>query len=163
MPIAIRPATERDTPVVLDLIRQLAEYERLAHVVTATEERIRRTLFGPHPAAEAILAETESECAGFAVFFGTYSTHLAQPGLYLEDLYVKPHLRGQAIGKALLRRVAEIAVERGCGRLEWCALDWNEPAIRFYTNLGAEPLSAWTKYRLTREALQALACSASTV
>lgn len=151
--IEIRSAATEDVAVVLELIRQFAEYERLGHAVSATEERLRETLFGPHPPAEALLAHYGPECAGFAVFFATYSTFLAQPGLYLEDLYVRPHLRGKGIGSALFQRVARIAVERGCGRLEWGVLDWNEPSVRFYKNLGAEPLADWTKYRLSREAL----------
>jgi GNAT superfamily N-acetyltransferase len=157
VPTFIRSAAEPDVPVILDFIRQLAEYERLSHQVTATEDRIRQTLFGPRPAAEVLLADMDSECAGFAVFFGNYSTYLAQPGLYLEDLYVKPHWRGQGVGLALLRRVAEIAVERGCGRVEWSALDWNESSIRFYKNLGAEELSDLTRYRLTGQTLEKLA------
>jgi len=155
--IQIRSATESDIPVLLDMIRQLAEYEKLAHLVTATEGRLRQTLFGSQPAAEVLLADYQRECAGFAAFFATYSTFLAQPGLYLEDLYVKPHLRGQGVGSALMRRLAGIAVERGCRRLEWGVLDWNEPSIRFYRNLGAEPLRDWTKYRLSGVALEKLA------
>ena len=150
-----------DVPLILDLIRQLAEYERHAHLVVATEERLRETLFGARPAAEVLLAEYDGEsgpeCAGFAVFFPNYSTYLAQPGTYLEDLYVRPHLRGRGAGLALLQHVARLAVERGCGRLEWGVLDWNEPSIRFYRGLGAEPLEDWTKYRLTGPALEKLA------
>src|SRR5580692_12077686 len=125
--IRIVPATERDLPVILDMIRALAEYEKLAHLVTATEEQLRETLFGVKPAAEVLLAHGERECAGFAVFFATYSTFLAQPGLYLEDLYVKPHLRGKGIGSALLKHLARIAAAREYGRLEWAVLDWNQP------------------------------------
>lgn len=157
--LRIVPATEPDLPVILDLIRALAEYEKLAPVVTATQERLRETLFGSKPAAEVLLAHWDRECAGFAVFFATYSTFLAQPGIYLEDLYVKPHLRGKGIGLALLKHLAGIATGRGCGRLEWGVLDWNQPAIRFYTKLGAVPLDDWTKYRLTGEALRSLALS----
>ena len=157
MSTIIRSATELDVPVILDLIRQLAEYEQLAHLVAATEEPLRETLFGAKPAAEVLLADCEGECAGFAVFFTTYSTFLAQPGIYLEDLYVKPHGRGKGVGSALLQRLAGIAVERGCGRVEWEVLDWNEPSIQFYKNLGAEPLQEWTKYRLTGKALHKLA------
>ena len=157
MSVTIRPATQFDVPVVFDLIRQLAEYERLSHLFTATEDLLRETLFGAKPAAEVLLAEWEGECAGFAAFFATYSTFRAQPGMYLEDLYVKPHVRGKGVGSALLQRVAGLAVERGCGRLEWGVLDWNEPAIRFYTNPGAQPLGEWTKYRLTGGALERLA------
>ena len=157
--LQIVPATELDVPVVLELILALAEYEKLAHHVTATEGRVRETLFGSRPAAEVVLAHWDGECAGFAVFFATYSTFLAQPGLYLEDLYVKPHLRGKGIGLALLKHLAGIATERGCGRLEWGVLNWNEPSIQFYRKLGAVPMDEWTKYRLTGEALEGLARS----
>jgi GNAT superfamily N-acetyltransferase len=155
--IQITEATESDVPVILDLIRQLAEYERLSDKVTATEVQIRKTLFGTHPAAEVLLAATGGETVGFAVFFTNYSTFLAKPGLYLEDLFVKPHARGKGIGKALLARLAELAVQRDCGRVEWSVLDWNEPSIRFYESLGAVPLKEWTTFRLTGEALQKLA------
>ena len=157
--LRIVPATEQDLPVILELIQALAEYEKLSHLVTATREQLRETLFGAKPTAEVLLAHWDRECAGFAVFFATYSTFLARPGLYLEDLYVKPHLRGKGIGLALLKRLAGIATERGCGRLEWEVLDWNEPAIGFYKKLGAEPLEEWTRYRLTGEALASLAVS----
>lgn len=155
--VHIRSATKEDVPVILDLIRRLAEYEKLADAVDATEERLRATLFSAKPPAEVLLADCEQECAGFAVFFTTYSTFLAQPGLYLEDLYVKPHARGKGVGSGLLRRLARIALERGCGRVEWEVLDWNEPSIQFYKSLGAEPLQDWTKYRLTGKALEGLA------
>jgi GNAT superfamily N-acetyltransferase len=157
--IRIVPAAEQDLPVILDLIYALAEYEKLAEGVTATEERLRETLFGSKPAAEVLLAHWDRECAGFAVFFPTYSTFLAQAGLYLEDLYVKPHLRGKGIGLALLRSLARIATERDCGRLEWGVLKWNEPAIQFYRKLGAVPLDEWTQYRLAGEALESAARS----
>lgn len=147
--------------MILDLIRALAAYEKLAHMVTATEKRLRQTLFGVKPAAEVLLAHYENECAGFAVFFASYSTFLAQAGLYLEDLYVKPHLRGQGIGLALLKHMASLANERGCGRMEWGVFDWNQPGIRFYQKLGAVPMDQWTKYRLTAEALEKLACQAN--
>jgi len=152
----IRPATESDVPVILDFIRQLAEYEQRAHVVTATEDRLRQTLFGVKAAAEVLLADCDGECAGFAVFFPTYSTFLAQPGIYLEDIYVKPHVRGKGVGSALLQRVAEIALERGCGRIDWQVLSWNEPAIQYYKNLGAEPVTGTSKFRLDGNALQRL-------
>jgi GNAT superfamily N-acetyltransferase len=155
--IRIVPAGEADIPVILEMIRELAEYEKLAHVVTATEQQLRKTLFGERPAAEVLLAYRDLECAGFAVFFPNYSTFLAQPGIYLEDLYVKPHARGQGIGFALLTHLAKIAAGRGCGRLEWEVLDWNEPSIQFYKKLGAVPMEEWTKYRLTGEALEKLA------
>lgn len=152
----IRPATEQDVPIILDLIKQLAEYERLADRVVATEQRLRETLFGERPAAEVLLASLEGETVGFAVFFTNYSTFLAKPGLYLEDLFVKPHARGKGIGKALLARLAKIAVERDCGRVDWSVLNWNEPSLRFYEALGAVPLSHWTTYRLAGESLTKL-------
>jgi GNAT superfamily N-acetyltransferase len=155
--IRIVGATEGDLPVILEMIRALAEYEKLTHLVTATEERLRETLFGSKPAAEVRLAYWEQECAGFAVFFATYSTFLAQPGLYLEDLYVKPHLRGKGIGLALLKHLARIAAAREYGRLEWAVLNWNEPSIRFYKKLGAVPMDEWTKYRVAGSALETLA------
>ncbi len=157
--LRIVPATELDLPVILDLIQALADYEKLAHEVTATQERLGETLFGIKPAAEVLLAHWDGECAGFAVFFATYSTFLAQPGLYLEDLYVKPHLRGKGIGLALLKHLAKLATERDCGRVEWGVLNWNQPSIEFYQKLGALPMDEWTKYRLTGEALKSLALS----
>ena len=153
----IVPAREQDVAVILEMIRALAEHEKLSDHVIATEEKIRSTLFGESPAAEVLLAWRGHECLGFAVFFRSYSTFLAQPGIYLEDLYVKPHARGSGIGFALLCRIAAIARDRGCGRIEWGVLNWNEPSIRFYKALGAVPMDEWTKYRLTGEALQALA------
>ncbi len=153
----IVPATEADLPVILELIQALAEYEKLTHILTATEDRLRQTLFTTPPAAEVVLAHYGPECAGFAVFFPTYSTFLAQSGLYLEDLYVKPHLRGRGIGSALLKHVAGLAMERGCGRIEWGVLNWNQPSIDFYRKLGALPMDEWTKYRLTGPALANLA------
>lgn len=155
--LRIVPATERDVPVILELIKGLAEYERLSHVVEADEDRLRRTLFGDRPAAEVWLAfvgdKAGQECAGFALFFTNYSTFLAKPGLYLEDVFVKPHLRRKGIGMALLKKLAEIARERDYGRMEWSVLDWNEPAINFYKKLGAVPLDDWSMFRLTGEAL----------
>ncbi len=153
----IVPATPADVPAIFEMIRGLAEYEKLSHVVTATEERIHGTLFGPKPAAEVLLAEWNAEWAGFALFFPNYSTFLGQPGLYLEDLFVKPHARGKGLGIALLKELAKIAVARGYGRVEWAVLDWNEPSIGFYKKLGATPLEEWTTYRLTGEALWSLA------
>jgi GNAT superfamily N-acetyltransferase len=153
----IVPATAAEAPVVLEMIKGLAEYEKLSHVVVATEESIRDTLFGPKPAAEVLLAESDGEWVGFALFFSTYSTFLAQPGLYLEDLYVKPHARGKGFGKALLAELARTAVARGCGRVEWAVLDWNAPSIGFYQKLGARPMDEWTTYRLTGSALLRLA------
>ena len=155
--IEIVPATERDVPVILDLIRQFAEYERLSHVVTATEEQLRATLFGKRPFAETLLASYGGECVGFALYFTNYSTFLAKPGLYLEDLFVKPNARGKGVGRALLQRLAQIAVERGYGRMEWSVLDWNQPAIEFYKKLGAVPHDEWTIFRLTGDSLTRLA------
>lgn len=154
--VQIRPAVESDTPAILQLILGLAEYEKLSHEVVATEDRLRHTLFGAQPGAEVLLAHADSECAGFALFFPNYSTFLGQPGIYLEDLFVKPHWRGQGIGFALLQRLASLALERGCGRIDWQVLDWNQPSIDFYRKLGACPLDNWTTYRLTGEALQQL-------
>ena len=153
----IAAATEADIPVILEMIRGLAEYERLSHAVTATEDLLRRTLFGAGPAAEVLLAYSDAECVGFALFFQNYSTFLAKPGIYLEDLFVKPHARGKGTGLALLRAIAGLAAERGCGRVEWSVLDWNEPSIAFYKKLGAIPLDEWTMFRLTGEALEKLA------
>jgi GNAT superfamily N-acetyltransferase len=156
-PVHIRPAVPADAPLIVSLIRGLAEYERLAHECVATEERVRESLFGPRPDAEVVIAEVDGRAAGFALFFHNYSTFLARRGLYLEDLFVVPEFRGQGVGRALLRHLARLAVERGCGRFEWWVLDWNEPAIRFYRSLGAVPMDEWTVYRLTGDALQRLA------
>jgi GNAT superfamily N-acetyltransferase len=139
------------------MIKALAEYEKLAHAVTATEQTVRDTLFGPHPAAEVVIATADGEPAGFALFFHNYSTFLAQRGLYLEDLFVKPAYRGHGVGKALLAHLAGIAIDRHCGRFEWSVLDWNEPAIGFYKKLGAVPLDDWTIFRVTGAALRRLA------
>jgi GNAT superfamily N-acetyltransferase len=153
----LRSATEHDVPLIVRFIRELAEYERLAHECVATEESVRETLFGARPYAEVIVAEEGGEPAGFALFFHNYSTFLARPGIYLEDLYVRPEMRGRGVGKALLIRLAQIAEERNCGRLEWAVLNWNEDAIRFYRSLGAAPQDEWTVYRVTGEALRNLA------
>jgi GNAT superfamily N-acetyltransferase len=155
--IRVVPATEADVPVILAMIRGLAEYEKLAHVVIATGERLRETLFGARPAAEVLLANLDGKCVGFALFFSTYSTFLAQPGAYLEDLYVVPEARGRGAGIALLIELARIAVTRGYGRVEWSVLNWNEPSIQFYKKLGAIAMDEWTSYRLTGEALRLLA------
>lgn len=160
--IRILAATEADVPVIFQLIRGLADYEHLADRVTATEEKLRESLFGARPAADVLLAYAGPHCAGFALFFPNYSTFLAQPGIYLEDLYVRPEWRGKGIGRALLVRVARIARERGCGRLEWEVLDWNEPSIGFYKSLGAVPMDEWTKYRVIGEALEKLASGVRT-
>ena len=156
MPPQIRPAAPGDIPVILGFIRGLATYEKLLHTVEATEEKLAATLFpsGDHPAAaECVLAHLDERPAGFALFFGTYSTFLAKPGLYLEDLYVEPDLRGRGIGRALLLHVAKLACSRGCGRLEWTVIDWNEPAIRFYESIGAVKMPDWRICRLTGDAL----------
>jgi GNAT superfamily N-acetyltransferase len=154
---AIRFAERSDAPAILSFIRQLAEYERLSDVVTATEELIVENLFGPRATAEVLLGLLDGSPVAFAVFFHNFSTFLAKRGLYLEDLFVSPEMRGHGFGKAMLIRLAEIAIERDCGRLEWAVLDWNEPAIRFYNNVGAVPLDDWTTFRVTGEALQKLA------
>ena len=157
MPLALRPATVADVALVLAFIRDLAEYERLAHEVVATEPLLRETLFGERPGAEVVIAELDGEPVGFALFFHNFSTFLGRPGLYLEDLFVRPAARGHGVGRALLARLAAIAVARGCGRFEWAVLDWNEPAIGFYRRLGAVPLDDWTVQRVTGEALHRLA------
>ncbi|MEP6716391.1 MAG: GNAT family N-acetyltransferase [Terriglobia bacterium] len=149
----IEAALERDIEVILEMIRGLAEYERLSGHVTATPQLLRENLFGPKAFAEVLLTYNESECIGFALFFPNFSTFLGRPGLFLEDLYVKPEWRGKGAGTALLREVAQIACARGCGRVEWDVLDWNEPSIGFYKKLGAAPMDDWTRYRLTGEAL----------
>lgn len=151
--VRIVAATERDVPQILELIRGLAEYERLSHMVEADEERLRRTLFGERPVAEVLLAYESSECLAFAVFFTNYSTFLAKPGLYLEDLFVKPHARRRGIGLKILKRLAAIARERGYGRMEWSVLNWNQPAINFYKKIGAVPMHDWTLFRLAGKAL----------
>lgn len=155
--LQLRPATRDDVPLILRFIRGLAEYERLAHECVATEERLRATLFGARPAAEVQLAFLDGEPAGFALFFHNYSTFLAQPGIYLEDLFVEPRFRGRGVGRALLSRLASLAVERDCGRLEWSVLDWNTDAIGFYEKLGARGMTDWTVHRLTGDALTTLA------
>ena len=152
----IRDATPDDTHTIAVLIRGLAEYERLAHEVVLDEDDLREHLFGSRRYAEVILAEDGGVTVGFALFFHNYSTFLAKPGIYLEDLFVLPEHRGGGHGRALLARLAQIAVERGCGRLEWSVLDWNEPSIAFYRSLGATPMDAWTTYRLTGDALRTL-------
>jgi len=154
MPPLIRPATPADLPLILGFIRGLAEYEKLLHEVEATEDKLRATLFGPQPAAECVLAFADGQApAGFAIFFTNYSTFLAKPGIYLEDLFVRPEFRSRGIGKALLLHLARLANQRGCGRLEWAVLDWNQPAIDFYESLGAERKKDWTICRLTGAAL----------
>src|SRR5205085_9230875 len=156
----IRPATVVDVPVILELIRALATYERAPNEVTATEEGLRDVLFGAKPAAEVLLAFENETAVGFAVFFHNFSTWLGLPGIYLEDLFVKPEHRGKGYGRALLIDLAKIARGRGCGRLEWAVLDWNDPAIEFYRKLGAKPMDEWTVFRLTRDGIAKLADAA---
>lgn len=154
--LAIRRGTRRDLPVILDLIRGLAEYERLAHQVEATPARLRRHGFGRRPYFETLICRRGRDAVGFALYFFTYSTFLARPSLYLEDLFVLPEERGRGAGKALLRALAKIAVARGCGRMEWTVLDWNTPSIRFYKALGAKLRKEWVLTRLTGPALRRL-------
>ena len=148
MPTEIRPARPDDAETIVELIRMLATYERLEHEAKATAEQIRRHLFGDRPVAEALLIESEGEPVGFALYFHTFSTFRGQPGLYLEDLFVKPEHRGTGLGKAILRHLAGLALDRGCGRVEWAVLDWNAPAIGFYRSLGARPMEDWSVFRI---------------
>lgn len=157
MTIRIRTGELVDVPVIAELIRSLARYEKLEHEVVMTEEKLTDSLFGDRRYAETLIAEEDGDPIGFALFFHNYSTFLAQPGIYLEDLFVVPEKRGGGVGRALLERLAQLAVERGCGRLEWAVLDWNVDAIRFYERLGAKPNAEWTVYRLTDKSLHALA------
>ena len=157
MPLNIRIASESDLPLILQFIKDLAEYERLAHEVVATEDILRTTLFGQPRVAEVLIGEADGKPAGFALFFHNFSTFLGRPGIYLEDLFVKPDFRGRGYGKALLSRLAQIAHERKCGRLEWAVLNWNTPAIDFYKSLGAVPMDQWTVYRVTGKTLDELA------
>lgn len=152
----IRPATADDVPLVLSFVRQLAEYEKLSHMVAATEASLREALFGERPEAEVLLAFAAGEPVGFAVYFHNFSTFLGRKGVWLEDIFVKPERRGHGYGKALLLEVARIAHQRGCGRFEWAALDWNTPAWDFYRALGATPLEDWTMFRVTGAALDKL-------
>jgi GNAT superfamily N-acetyltransferase len=149
----IRPATPADVPVIAKLIRDLAEYEKLSHAVDFDEAKLLDHLFGPRPYAEVILAEEAGVVVGFALFFHNYSTFRGKPGIYLEDLFVRPECRGQGHGKALLAALAKLAIERGCARMEWSVLNWNAPSIAFYESLGAVPMNEWTVYRLTDDAL----------
>jgi GNAT superfamily N-acetyltransferase len=153
----IKPAVAEDVPLIFSFIKKLAAYEKLAHEVAATEEGLRETLFGARPYAEVVLGYYQAEPVGFALFFHNFSTFLGRPGIYLEDLYVDEEHRGKGFGKALLVYLAKLAVERGCGRLEWWVLDWNEPSINFYKSIGAVPKDEWTVFRVTGEALTNLA------
>ena len=158
--VTIRPARPDDAEVLVNLVRELAVYEKLEQYARATPEDFRRHLFGPHPLAEAALAEVAGQPVGFALWYATFSTFRGRPGLYLEDLFVRPEFRGRGIGKALLATIARLAVERGCGKLEWSVLNWNEPAIGFYRALDARPLDEWMVYRLDGEPLRRLAATA---
>jgi GNAT superfamily N-acetyltransferase len=151
--IRIEPAQPNDVPMICSLILELAEFERLQDQFVATEDRLRESLFGARPYAEVLVARLGDEAVGFALFFHNYSTFRAQPGIYLEDLYVRPAFRGRGYGKSLLSHIAQLAVERGCGRFEWSVLDWNQRAIDFYKKLGAVPLNDWTMFRVTDQAL----------
>ena len=153
----IEAATIEDVPLILSFIKELAEFERLSHLVVATEEGLSDSLFGSRPKAEVVICYAGDAPVGFALFFHNYSTFLGQSGIYLEDLYVRPETRGRGAGRLLLAHLARLAVERGCGRLEWAVLDWNEQATRFYKNLGAVPMDEWTTFRLTGESLSDLA------
>jgi GNAT superfamily N-acetyltransferase len=156
-PFSIRPAAPGDCATLVALIRELAIYERLEDQAKATPDDLHRSLFGPRPYAEAMLAEVEGEPAGFALFFHNFSTFRGQPGIYLEDLFVRPSHRGRGIGRAFLSQLARLALERGCGRLEWAVLDWNDPAIQFYRSIDAQPMDDWTIFRLADGPLARLA------
>jgi GNAT superfamily N-acetyltransferase len=156
-PCSIRPATPADVPDILRLIRELSVYEKLEHLVVGTEDMLRESLFGERPACEALVASRGSRAVGFALFYTTFSTFLCRPGIHLEDLFVEPGHRGAGIGKALLRRLAAMAAERGCGRLEWHVLDWNEPSIRFYESLDATLMKEWILVRMVAPEFRALA------
>jgi len=153
----LRPAAPADLPAIVGLIRELAEYEKLAHLVVVTPESLEPHLFGPRPAAEAVVGEVDGRVVAFALFFTNFSTFLGRPGLYLEDLYVQPAYRGTGLGKALLQHLGALAVARGCGRFEWSVLDWNETAIHFYESMGATVMPDWRICRLAGDALQAFA------
>lgn len=154
--VQISPATPADVPIIHMLIRELAAFERLLDEAQATEEQLHAGLFGSRPSAEVVIARVGEEVAGFALFFHNFSTFVGKPGLYLEDLYVRQHFRGQGCGEALLRHLARLALERGCGRFEWSVLDWNQRAIDFYKALGAQPMAEWTIFRMSGDALARL-------
>jgi GNAT superfamily N-acetyltransferase len=154
--LVIREATKKDVPLILSLIKELAVYEKLLHEVVATEDQLTEMLFGQKKYAEVLIANYDNENAGFALFFHNFSTFLGKPGIYLEDLYVKPQLRGKGIGKSLLLSLVKLAKERNCGRVEWAVLNWNEPSIKFYKSLGAKPMNQWTVYRLSEDEINSL-------
>ncbi len=155
--LTIRPAAPADVALILSFIRELAEFEKLAHEVVGSEAELTRWLFGEQPVARVLIAECEGEPAGFALFFLNFSTFLARPGIFLEDLYVRPAVRGRGIGKALLKELVRTAAREGYGRVEWAVLDWNTPAIEFYCSLGAKPMTDWTIFRLNSAAINSLA------
>ncbi len=155
--VTIRFATVEDVPIILSLIKGIAEYEKLSHEVAATEDVLCNSLFGERKVAEVLIADYKNETAGFALFFHNFSTFIGKAGIYLEDLFVKPELRGEGIGKLLLTYLGKLALERDCGRIEWSVLDWNEPAINFYKKLGAKPMEEWTVFRVTGETIKKLA------
>ena len=157
MSLTVREATPSDAAAILRFVRELADYEKAIHEVEATEEAVRASIFGDGSVTQALIAENDGAAIGMAVYFFSYSTWQAKNGLYLEDLYVTPEARGVGAGKVLLRRLAQIAIEKGCGRFEWSVLDWNEPAIRVYEAIGAEPQTEWVRYRLAGEELKAFA------
>jgi GNAT superfamily N-acetyltransferase len=157
--LTITAASRADVPLILSLVGELADYEKLSHEAVATHESVAEALFGATPRAEAVIARWDGEPAGFALYFHNFSTFLGRPGLYLEDLFVRPAFRGRAIGKSLLSHLAALALRRGCGRFEWQVLDWNTPAREFYESLGARPNAEWINYRMTGEALERLAAS----
>jgi GNAT superfamily N-acetyltransferase len=157
MTLTIRPATRADLPLIAQFVRDLAEYEKLAHEVRFDEAMLGDRLFGARPYAEVLIGEVDGVAQGFALFFHNFSTFEGRPGIYLEDLFVRPEARGSGLGKALLKRLAALAVERDCARLEWWVLDWNEPAIQFYKKLGAKPMEEWTTFRVDGDALRELA------
>ena len=159
--LSIAAARREDVPLLLTLIRELAEFEKLAHEVVATEPLLEDSLFGARPVVEAVLARVAGEAAGFALYYHNYSTFLGRAGLYLEDLYVRPEHRGHGVGHALLAHLARLATGRGCGRLEWSVLDWNRRAVEFYESLGARPVAGWTVYRVSGDALARLAAESS--
>ncbi len=157
--ICLQPARPEDVGDIVAFIRELAEYEKLSHEMRATEAEMTQWLFGDRPAAEVVIARIGAQAVGFALYFTSFSTFLGRPGIYLEDLFVRPAFRGKGVGSALLRHLADIASERGYGRLEWAVLDWNEPAIRFYKQMGATAMDEWTTYRVTGRRLEVMARS----
>jgi GNAT superfamily N-acetyltransferase len=155
--MTIRPATSEDLPLIASWVRELAEYEKLVHQAVATEADFAESLFGPQPKAHALIVEQDGQPAGFAIYFYNYSTFLGRPGIYVEDVFIRPEFRRGGFGRAIFKYLAQKAVAENCGRMEWWVLDWNEPAIRFYAGLGAVPMDEWTVQRLTGDALKSFA------